>query len=366
MPRFTRCESLLGDEWWLPLIRGGIALLFACFAFGMPVATIGTLLLVVAGYLLSDAVVLFCAARAVGPDPPALLLRVEAFVAVVVGWLAIAFIVVLLTFLAWSRRGEALVTALVILLLAVALFIAAWTLLTCRTTSYTLVMAALLPLPTFFLVASFLFGPVAHAMIPWEYPVNWTLPGAVFPEGLVEFIYGIPALDGVAGPDGPLGFIYRLSSPDRPAGFLPPLTTLRWVTLTLRWVTLVIVLWLWVRGFLLLKAAAHPIAGRPVGASGWWLISSAGLVALTWGVLLKLYVEPEPSALMEWLGAYLLLFGMIMVALALRLRTQPHRGDALDPFTSGISLRRMAALYFGDRGLSQPEPSRSRSLPCCM
>jgi tetratricopeptide (TPR) repeat protein len=63
-------------------------------------------------------------------------------------------------------------------------------------------------------------------------------------------------------------------------------------------------------------------------------------------VLLKLYAEPDPAALMVWFGIYLLLFGASIVAFALRLRTKPRHDDSLNPFADGITFGRMARGLF--------------------
>ncbi len=61
-------------------------------------------------------------------------------------------------------------------------------------------------------------------------------------------------------------------------------------------------------------------AFRLHGTHGRWLMVLGGVVSLVWGILL--YLDPPAGALVMtyWLGAYALIFGISMVALALHLR----------------------------------------------
>ncbi len=61
-------------------------------------------------------------------------------------------------------------------------------------------------------------------------------------------------------------------------------------------------------------------AFRLHGAHGRWLMAFGGVVSIVWGILL--YINPPIGALVMtyWLGAYALIFGIAMVALAFRLR----------------------------------------------
>ena len=112
-------------------------------------------------------------------------------------------------------------------------------------------------------------------------------------------------------------------------------------------VTLGIVVWSSLRGSLLLWAAAKPPIARTATEPGSWLVGSAGLVSLGWGISLKLYAEPDPSALMAWFGVYLVLFGVTMLAFALRVRiNDANKLDKLNPFADGVTLRCIGHVLF--------------------
>ena len=90
---------------------------------------------------------------------------------------------------------------------------------------------------------------------------------------------------------------------------LPSLTVLVFVTL--------LGLWAVVSGALMLAAAFRLHAGH-----GRWLLALSGLVSLIWGV--TLYLSPVAGAvvLTWWVGIYALLFGVVLLVLAFRLRGQ--------------------------------------------
>lgn len=76
-------------------------------------------------------------------------------------------------------------------------------------------------------------------------------------------------------------------------------------------------LWAVVSGGLMLAAGF-----RLHAAHGRWLLALSGLLSLAWGVML--YLSPISGALVLtwWLGGYTLLFGVVLLVLALRLRGQ--------------------------------------------
>jgi uncharacterized membrane protein HdeD (DUF308 family) len=78
------------------------------------------------------------------------------------------------------------------------------------------------------------------------------------------------------------------------------------------WITAV---WAIVTGVLMLAAAFRLHSGH-----GNWLLGLGGLISVIWGVLLWLWPLVGAIVLTIWLGAYAVIFGIAMIALALRLR----------------------------------------------
>jgi uncharacterized membrane protein HdeD (DUF308 family) len=82
--------------------------------------------------------------------------------------------------------------------------------------------------------------------------------------------------------------------------------------------------WAIVTGFALLSAAFR--VGRDHGE---WLLLLAGFLSLAWGIAVALWPIAGLLAWVWWIGAYALVFGVIMLGTALRLRTRHLlRGDA--------------------------------------
>jgi len=79
-------------------------------------------------------------------------------------------------------------------------------------------------------------------------------------------------------------------------------------------------IWAIVSGIALTGAAIrlHPVRGR-------WLMALAGVVSIVWGVLLILRPLLGALVLTWWLGGYALVFGVALLALAVRLRR--HHND---------------------------------------
>ena len=94
------------------------------------------------------------------------------------------------------------------------------------------------------------------------------------------------------------------------AGFaLPGLTLLLLVTL--------LGVWSVITGALMLAASF-----RLHGSHGRWLLALSGLVSIVWGVLLYLAPVTGAVVLTWWLGGYALVFGILMLVLAFRLRSR--------------------------------------------
>lgn len=72
-----------------------------------------------------------------------------------------------------------------------------------------------------------------------------------------------------------------------------------------------------------LAAAGLQVARR----SGRWLLVSSGLVSAAWGVLVLLAPATRKPDLVWWLGAYAEAFGILLVLLALQLRSGEPRQD---------------------------------------
>ncbi len=95
--------------------------------------------------------------------------------------------------------------------------------------------------------------------------------------------------------------------------------------------------WALVSGVLKLAAAVH--LGRHVSGAGWLTLS--GVVSLLFGLLLLVAPASGLLALVWWIGAYALIRGAALFALALRLRRDHHRqrpgppGGMGEPVTVG-------------------------------
>lgn len=83
-----------------------------------------------------------------------------------------------------------------------------------------------------------------------------------------------------------------------------------------------------VLAFVLLAAAWAIVSGafltvaafRLHGAHGRWLMALAGVASVAWGVLLVMWPVAGALVLTWWIGAYALVFGAALVALAVALR----------------------------------------------
>ncbi len=80
------------------------------------------------------------------------------------------------------------------------------------------------------------------------------------------------------------------------------------------WVTAA---WALVTGGLMLAAAFRLHRGH-----GNWLLGLGGLVSIVWGAMLGLWPLVGAIVMTIWLGAYAVIFGIAMIALALRLRSR--------------------------------------------
>jgi uncharacterized membrane protein HdeD (DUF308 family) len=58
--------------------------------------------------------------------------------------------------------------------------------------------------------------------------------------------------------------------------------------------------------------------------SGEWLLFLSGAVSVLFGVLLFIFPEAGALSLIAFIGAFAILFGSLLIVLALRLRSLPH------------------------------------------
>lgn len=70
---------------------------------------------------------------------------------------------------------------------------------------------------------------------------------------------------------------------------------------------------------------------------GEWLLALAGILSIAFGVLLVVFPGPGALGLLLWIGSFAILFGVLLIAEGLRLRSIKHRA-----FGPGAPLRPMA------------------------
>jgi uncharacterized membrane protein HdeD (DUF308 family) len=89
--------------------------------------------------------------------------------------------------------------------------------------------------------------------------------------------------------------------------FVPIATILAFVYLNAAWAI--------ISGALMLAAVfrLHPTHGK-------WILALAGTLSLVWGILLVIAPIPGIVVMTWWVGAYALVFGCALIALAFRLR----------------------------------------------
>src|SRR5262245_592753 len=105
-------------------------------------------------------------------------------------------------------------------------------------------------------------------------------------------------------------------------GIAAGVVTFMWPGITAIVLLYVIAAWALVTGALEIAAA---IRLRKVIANE-WLLALSGLASLVFGIVLFLFPGAGALAVIVWIGAYALVFGALVVALAFRLRSlgRPH------------------------------------------
>jgi len=164
-------------------------------------------------------------------------------------------------------------------------------------------------------VIAILFGLVAFAM-PVAVMLSLALLFAAYL--LVDGIFAIVAALRAARAherwglllfEGVLDFVMAVI-----AALFPASAVLAFVLITAAWALLT--------GALMLAAAF-----RLLHSHGRWWLALGGLVSITWGVLLVIAPGVGAVVLTWWLGAYAVVFGVVLLVLAFRLREQ-HASSA--------------------------------------
>lgn len=159
-------------------------------------------------------------------------------------------------------------------------------------------------------VAAILFGVIAF-IVP-----GLTLAGLIYLFAAYMLVDGVFAI--VAG-------VRAVQHHERSGGLwfegvldlLAGLIALFWPGLTLIVFVYVAAFWAMVSGLALLTAAFR--VGREHGE---WLLLLAGFLSLAWGIAVALWPIAGLLVWIWWIGAYALVFGIMMLGTAFRLRTR--------------------------------------------
>ena len=69
---------------------------------------------------------------------------------------------------------------------------------------------------------------------------------------------------------------------------------------------------------------------------GEWMLGLAGVLSIAFGLLLFVYPGPGALAVIIWIGAYAIVYGALLLALAFRLRRWAHSGEGSLPTGGGL------------------------------
>lgn len=106
------------------------------------------------------------------------------------------------------------------------------------------------------------------------------------------------------------------------AGVVAGVLTLFWPGITAFVLLYVIAAWALVTGVLEIIAAIR----LRKAITGEWLLALSGVASVVFGILLVLFPGAGALAVVLWIGAYALVFGALLVALAIRLRSIGRTG----------------------------------------
>jgi uncharacterized membrane protein HdeD (DUF308 family) len=104
-------------------------------------------------------------------------------------------------------------------------------------------------------------------------------------------------------------------------GIAAGIVTLFWPGITAIALLYVIAAWAIVTGVLELIAAVR----LRKEIRGEWLLALGGIASIAFGVLVALFPGPGALALVLWIGAYALVFGVLLVVLSFKLRARGRR-----------------------------------------
>jgi uncharacterized membrane protein HdeD (DUF308 family) len=151
--------------------------------------------------------------------------------------------------------------------------------------------------------------------------ITFALPGITL-AGLVILFGAYALLDGIFSI---AGMVKAARSHERwgslllegVAGIVAALVTIVWPAITALSLLYVIAAWAFVTGVLEIAAAIR--LRRHI--SGEWMLALGGLLSVIFGALIVIFPLAGALAITFWVGAYCLIFGVVLMALGFRLRS---------------------------------------------
>lgn len=151
-----------------------------------------------------------------------------------------------------------------------------------------------------------------------------SLAALVLVFGAYAFADGVLAIIGAIRREHP-GNRWWLLLLEGIAGIAAGVVTLLWPGITALVLLYVIAAWALVTGVLEIAAAIR----LRKAIKGEWLLILSGILSVALGVMLVLWPGPGALALVIWIGAYAFVFGALLLALGLRLRSlRPSTGTS--------------------------------------